>query len=265
MIRICDAHDNDTILSYIGSEYPFCLYLFLNLQKYGFDSGMTKVYCQQDERGITSVMLKYYSCLHVYSKYNTFDAQELGRFFVDNGFTMLYCAKQTAEKVYASLEKTKLSSISFTSGWVAQIKKVDKAAKGLAKTAKEKDFSQIVRLIYDDEDIGKSYKFDELAKQLEERNHEGYARNLVIKQDDLVIAHACTNAEWNNIAVVAELLVRKEYRRKGYATEIWRDLCGRLLSENKEVFSFYYTEESRALHKNIGFIEISPWAKIVVQ
>ena len=103
-----------------------------------------------------------------------------------------------------------------------------------------------------------------MVNQLIQRNKEGYARNLVIKDNDLVIAHACTNAEFANIAVVAELLVRKEYRRRGYASEIWRDICGKLLAEGKEVYSFYYSEESRRLHKHIGFFEVCGWSKIVI-
>ena len=153
---------------------------------------------------------------------------------------------------------------SITYGWVAKIEKIDKKARGLAIPAKEKDFDQIVKLIYDDEDISRSYKYDELAKQLKERNKEGYTRNLVIKQENLVIAHACTNAEISDIAIVAELLVRKEFRRKGYASDIWRTICSQLLSEGKEVFSFYYSEESRRLHKRIGFFEVCEWAKIVI-
>ena len=103
-----------------------------------------------------------------------------------------------------------------------------------------------------------------MAKQIEERNQEGYARNLVIKQDGQVIAHACTNAELNRIAVVAELLVKEGYRKKGFASEIWRTICSQLLSEGKEVYSFYYSEESRILHKHIGFHEICEWAKVVI-
>jgi predicted GNAT family acetyltransferase len=99
---------------------------------------------------------------------------------------------------------------------------------------------------------------------MEERCMEGYSRNLVIKKDDLVIAHACTNAESEEIAVVAELIVRKEFRKMGLASEIWRDLCSRLLSEKKEVYSVYYSEESRSIHRKIGFYEECEWSKIVI-
>lgn len=264
MMIKCSRQDEKRILDYIGSDYPSCLYLYLDLLKYGFDTDSVEVYLQQQEKKVMAVLLRYYSCLHVYSRENAFDAKETATFFTANHFTILYCAAKTADRVYAAFSEAQAEKATVTKGWVAQIRKVDQAPKGLAVRADKEDFDQIVRLIYDDEDIGRSYKFDELAAQLKERNQQGYARNLVIKQNGVVIAHACTNAELKSISVVAELLVRNEYRRKGYASEIWRTICSELLGEGKEVYSFYYSEESRTLHKHIGFHEICEWAKIVV-
>ena len=263
MIVRCENKDRQKILSYIGTDYSRCLYLYLNLQKYSLDSDIIEVYLQEEQE-VTAVMLKYYTCLHVYSKNNDFDAAELGSFFADKGLTMFYCMTEIAMRLYSSLPGTIASKATISNGWVAQVRHVDRKAKGLSVPAQEPDFNQIARLIFDDEDIGKSYKYDDLARQLVERNKEGYGRNLVIKDGTTVIAHACTNAEFQNIAVVAELLVRKEYRGKGYASEIWRDLCSKLLSEGKEVYSFYYSQESRELHRAIGFTEVCDWSKIVI-
>lgn len=264
MITKCSSQEQNTILSYIGSDYPSCLYLYLDLIKYGADSEKIDLFVQKEGKNVTCAMLKYYSCLHLYSKDNLFNANEIAKFVEQGSFTMLYCTKQIAEKVFASFSLPLSDKSSLTVGWVAQIKGIDKTPQKLAQLAQDKDFDQIVRLIYEDDDIGKSYRFDELALQLKERNEEGYARNYVIKQNDIVIAHACTNAEIGSIAIVAELLVRKEYRRKGYASEIWRDICGKLLDEDKEVYSFYYSDESRALHRKVGFVEICEWGKIVI-
>ena len=265
MINKCGKEYETIIFSYIGQDYPECLYLYLNLKKYGFDNTTTDVYIQRENNVITAVLLKYYTCLHVFSKDNDFNSAELGIFIEQNGFSMVYCMSSTASRIYECLSKETLDLATLTTGWVAKITKIDKQPKGISVKASKQDFEQIVRLIYEDEDIGKSYKYEMLACQLEERNSEGYARNLVIKNGDLVIAHACTNAEIDKIAVVAELLVRENFRRQGYASEIWRDLCGQLLLENKEVYSFYYSEESRALHRKIGFNEVCEWAKIVIQ
>ncbi len=265
MIKRCAIKDQDVVISYIGNNYPRCLYLYLDLRKYGIGSETVDVYIQMEQDRISAVLLKYYSCLHVYSQDDTFDEAELSEFIQQKQFSMVYCMASTAKKIYSCFPKSLRNKVSVSTGWVAQIILVDQAPQGLAVPAKREDFDQIVRLIYDDEDIGRSYQYDELAKQLEERNLQGYARNIVIKQNDLVIAHACTNAELDHIAVVAELLVRKEYRRQGYASEIWRDICKTLLSEGKEVYSFYYSEESRRLHHKIGFHEVCEWSKIVIK
>lgn len=264
MISKCVQADEKRILKYIGNDYSSCLYLYLDLLKYGLGSDSIDVYVQTGRNDIQALLLKYYSCLHVFSRENSFDAEELSAFFITNHFTMLYCTAETAERVYMAFPQNIKKKATITKGWVAQIERIDHEPRGLATVAEKEDFPQIIQLIYADDDIGRSYKFDELAKQIEERNQEGYARNLVIRQDGRVIAHACTNAELNGIAVVAELLVKEEYRKKGFASEIWRTICSQLLSEGKEVYSFYYSEESRALHKHLGFYEVCEWAKVVL-
>ena len=264
MIIKCTRKDEERILSYIGKDYPSCLYLYLDLKKYGIESETVEVYLQLNGDGISSVLLKYYSCLHLFSRDDSFDADEAAGFFRDGNFTMLYCARRTADRLYASFPDPLKARAAATNGWVAQIRAVDQEPRGLAVPAGKSDFAQIASLIFQDEDIGRSYRYDELSKQLEERSQEGYARNLVIRQNDIVIAHACTNAEMDAVAVVAELIVRKEFRGQGYASEIWRDLCNKLLSEGKEVYSFYFAEESRRLHKQIGFFEVCEWTKVVI-
>ena len=265
MIIRCEKNEEERILSYISTDYPSCLYLYLDLKKYRIGSNTIDVYFQMEDKEITAVMLIYYSCLHVYARNISFNAKEIALFFQEKDLTMIYCTAQISDRLVSELPKSLSSKTEITKGWVAQIKQIDKYPKKIAVMANRKDFEQIVKLIFDDEEIGKSYRYDDLAEQLAERVQEGYARNLVIRQNNVVIAHACTNAEMENIAVVAELLVKKEFRRQGYASEIWRDICSQLLSENKEVYSIYYSEDSRQLHKHIGFYEVCRWAKIVVR
>ncbi len=265
MILKCSIADETKVFSYIGKDYAKCLYLYLDLKKYGIGSDEIEVFIQEnDHKETTAVLLSYYSCIHVYSVDNSFNAMEIGWFVEKHKFSMVYCTTQTAELIFKALPQNTLQSATISTGWVAQIKAVDKQPKGLATMVQNDDFEQIVKLIYEDDDIGRSYKYDELAQQIIERNQSGYTRNMVIKDGNTVIAHACTNAELGDVAVVAELLVHKDYRRKGYASEIWRDLCNILLNENKEVYSFYYSDESRSLHKKIGFTEVCQWAKIVI-
>lgn len=264
MITKCGNADVRQILEYIGIDYSRCLYLYLNIKKYGLETNLIDAWILTDNNLIKAILLKYYSCLHVFSKDNRFNSDEIAFFFVENHFTMLYCTSETARRIYMSVPQSIKNTAVVTNGWVAKIKELDHAPYGMATHAEKEDFEQIAKLIYDDNDIGRSYKLNELTKQIIERNIDGYSRNLVIKKGNQVIAHACTNAEMDGIAVVAELVVREEYRRKGYASEIWRAICSEVLSEGKEVYSFYYSKESRTLHKHIGFYEVCEWTKVVI-
>jgi predicted GNAT family acetyltransferase len=265
MIHKCGKERESAVFEYIGNDYSKCLYLYLNLIKYGADSDVVRVYVQEENSEIKAVLLVYFSCLHVYTKdCSELDASGIISWAVENHCSMIYCKADIAEKIYENMAESLKHRVIITQGWAAQIKDVDKKCEMMPVPAKNDDFEQIVNLIYEDEDIGKSYKLADLAQQLRERNQQKYARNYVIKHDGEVIAHACTNAEISKIAVVAELLVKPAYRRRGYASAIWRYLCSELLSEGKEVYSFYYSEESRSLHKKIGFFEVCEWKKIVI-
>lgn len=262
MIIRCQKEDEKIIESYIGTEYYKCLYLYMNLQRYGTGSQAIDVYMDKFENKIKAVYLFYFSCVHVYSIDNDFSVPELKELLKSHPIKMIYCEKSTAEYIggnYSSSERP----FTITYGWVAEITNVDEKHRESIQLASANDFKQIVQMIYGDEDIGKSYNKNELAEQLLQRSKEGYSRNYVIKKNDVVIAHACTNAEIDGVAIVAELIVNKEYRRRGYALEIWRAICEEVLKEGKRVFSFYYSNESRNLHKKVGFHEVCEWGKIV--
>lgn len=263
MLIQCSKACNTELLQYIGHDYPKCLYLYLNLRKYGFDNENINIYVHYEKNEINAVYLIYYSCLHIYSRDNAFKIGDILQLIKANGITMIYCMASTARIIYDEIQKVINNKVSITNGWVAQIKKIDKEVFDFATYAKNEDFSQIVQMIYSDADIGRSYKYEELVTQLRNRAKDGYARNLVVREGSNVVAHACTNAEYDSIAVVAELIVKEEFRGKGYGINIWRQICGQLLAEGKEVYSFYYSDVSRKLHIKIGFKEVCEWSKIV--
>lgn len=262
MIEKCNSIEQEnSVFEYIGNNYGKCLYLYLDLKKYTIKSDKISAYIQTDGIQVRAVLLVYYSCLHLYSEKDDFDAVEICKFLSGKNITTVYCTESSALKLSVYMD----NDISLSVGWVSQIKNMIPFSNKIEITsAKEKDFSQIAHMIYEDDDIGRNYKYEDLIKQLSERVLHGFSRNYVIKDGETVIAHACTNAETENIAVVGELMVKNEYRRHGYGSMIWSYLCDKLLTENKEVYSFYYSSESRRLHHKIGFIEICNWAKILI-
>ena len=265
MIIKCNSIEQEaSVLEYIGKNYGKCLYLYLDLKKYTIKSDNIQVYQQVCNGKLTAVLLLYFSCLHVFSEREDFDTEEIKQFLFGKQLSMIYCTQSTALKLLNNIYN-ETNNISFKMGWVAQIQQVDMPSEDIdIKLADKNDFNQISQMIYDDDDIGRSYNFEDLVKQLVERSEQGFSRNYVIKNNGIVIAHACTNAEFDNVAVVGELLVRKEYRRRGHASNIYKHLCNMLLKEGKKVYSFFFTNISRQFHQKMGFREICEWTKIVI-
>lgn len=52
MIVKCQKNDEQIIESYIGKEYYKCLYLYMNLQRYGIGSQVIDVYMDKRENEI---------------------------------------------------------------------------------------------------------------------------------------------------------------------------------------------------------------------
>lgn len=124
MIVKCQKNDEQIVESYIGKEYYKCLYLYMNLQRYGIGSQAIDVYMDKRENEIKAVYLFYFSCVHVYSKDNDFSVLELKELIKDHPTKMIYCEKNTAEYIgddYSSSERP----FTITYGWVAEITNVD--------------------------------------------------------------------------------------------------------------------------------------------
>ena len=77
MIIKCNDNKKKEVLDYIGEEYGKCLYLYIDLVKYGCESEFVKVWKVIGDDGVTMVMLAYHSALHLYSIKLNFDLQEI--------------------------------------------------------------------------------------------------------------------------------------------------------------------------------------------
>ena len=91
MIYCCKNIQYQNVLNYIGKDYYKCLYLYIDMQQYGCSSEFTSTWIQENDGGITTVMLSYHSAMHVYSKDLNFDVKELSEFILERNPSII-CA-----------------------------------------------------------------------------------------------------------------------------------------------------------------------------
>ena len=259
MIKKCNINDYDNVISYIGDDYYKCLYLYLDFKKYGFESEFVNIYFQVVDESISAIILTYYSSMHVFSKNNNIDYSELTSLVKDINPTMICGEKSIIEninkRIYDGHYKIEI-------GFVRSIKYINYDENLSISLAAESDFHRITELMMSDKGLSGAFSYNELYKQLLERNKEKFCRNYVYKIDGKIVAHICSGAEDEKYAILTDLIVDKDYRKRGIGKKICQDFCKLMIDEGKEVFLINYTKESGNLYEKIGFKKECEWAKL---
>lgn len=259
MIRPVNQSDLKKIDKLIGNEYFKCLYLFMDLKKYGIKDENVKIWIQEEKKNIYTVILKYYSGMHLFSNEIEYKIEEVIDLIDKENPSIICGEKNVIQNIENNLRNPNYKS---EYGWVRKLNKIKSEKEGEGVKAKKDDFYTIAKLIYEDEDLGSSYKLDELANQMYQRFIDGYTRNYVIKKDNKVVSHVATGAEYRNIAMVAYVVTDKEYRKQGLASKLLIYICKQLMKENKEIFLINYSRESSILYDKIGFDISCEWGKL---
>lgn len=252
MIVECDNSQVHAVLEYVGREYPKCLYLYIDMQKYGCSSAVTQTWKQTTGESIQSVMLAYHSALHIYSRKLDFDIAEIIGFITSKNPSIICAGTEIIKMLEPHLSDKGFVSEYGHIGRFTKYMPVNGSYNVMA--ARKEDIIEIAKLLYDDADIGASYTLDDLIKQIEERLSDNYVRSYVIKSNDgHVIAHLGTGAEIENICTISYVITAQNYRGKGLSSALFSYACRELESEGKEIYSVYYPEYSRQLHHKMGF------------
>lgn len=258
MIKKCSANDINRIYEYIGDNYNKCLYLYLDFIKYGLNNTNVKMYIQENDNRIIGIALTYYSGMHIFSQNSELNIKEWIDLISDINPTMICGTKEIISKL-----ENEIQNYCSEYGWVRELKCIDKKidVKGVSKATMD-DFMNIANLLFSDNDIGGSYRLDELYNQIVERNNEKYGRNYIIKEGNNIIAHAGTGAENNKVAMLNYVITSPEHRGKGLATKVTAKVCYDLINEGKKVYLINYTNESTGLYDKIGFRISCEWGKL---
>lgn len=260
IVECLDKKYEKIIEDYIGDNYYKCIYLYLDLKKYGFSNNNIKTWIQvKDNKEISTVILMYYTGMHVFSIKHDYDIKELCEFVKVKRPAMICGEKTIISNIYNNLD---ISDYNIELGWVRELDYIESFNRDGIEKAKEEDFYQIAKLLYDDEDLGSSYKLEELKNQMYERNKEKYVRNYIIRNEDEIICHAGTGAENEKVAMLSYVITNPKFRNKGYAKKLCSAVCEDLIKENKKVYLINYSTESTALYDKLGFKICSEWGKI---
>ena len=261
MLIECKENEKSKILDYIGKDYGKCLYIFIDLCKYGLDNENFNAWIQYNDKSeIIAVVTEYYKGIQIYSKDVNLDAKEIAEFVLRKNPPVTLGMKETIDKV-----REYMPGYEEELGTVGQLKQLQVSPNPKAYSASVEELKEIVEILAEDEGIGKPYGFDSLYQQYKERKEENFGRNFILRDEETneIVCHAGTYAELPELAVIGGVITSPKYRGKGYSKETLAAICEELLHEGKDVFSFYYIPSETKMHQGVGFEKIGDWAKLI--
>lgn len=254
----CKKENEKEIIEYIGKSYGQCLYLYVDLLKYGFDNENINVWFQKEEDEIKALVLQYYTGVHVFSKEVEFDVKDVVDLLKEINPSMICGMKWTLDKIKDYFDNYEME-IGIV-GELTNLKVYD--TEGCYK-ANAEEIKELAELLAEDESLGKPYGFELLYKQLLERYEENFGRNFIYRDNGKIVATASTYAEKGGVAVISGVMVHPEYRGKGLSKNLLSAVCDNLKKDGFDVFSYYYIPSATRMHQSVGFEPIGDWAKLV--
>lgn len=260
MIIKCNDEDKDKIIHYIGEDYGKCLYLYIDLIKYGLKNENFHIWIQYNDDEISCLISQYYNGIQIYSKNHDFDASEIVEFITKNNPQIISGMDKTIDKINKFF-----INYSEEVGVVGELSKLIYPPNLNAYSASLEEMDQIARIVSQDDVLGKPYGYELLYEQFCERKKDKFGRNFILRDSSTneIICHAATYAELPELAVISGVLTTPKYRGKGFSKGVLSAICKELQFENKRVFSYFYIVPAEKMHYGVGFEKKGEWVKLV--
>ena len=170
MIIQCKNEDIETVFDYIGEDYGKCLYIFIDLKKFGLDDENFDVWIQYNKEGaICAIISEYFGGIQIYSREENLILEEIADFIKEKATHVLFAIKPIIDRL-----KPFLPGYEQETGTVGELMELKYPPNPKAYSAPMEELAEIVRIVADDEGIGKPYGYDSLYEQYTQRKTENF-------------------------------------------------------------------------------------------
>ncbi len=248
MNKIENMETRNLILAYLKSHLEECIYLTIDLEKYGYQCPEVEFWYTEKEGRPNTVLMKYYDSFQVFSADDKWEAEESAA-FMERYHVQTICGKESMIK---KLEE-RMTEYSAQYGIIVKEDTYKEFKQfELVREAEAEDAGEIANLMLTDEDFKMNYSLEELTKQLRDRMNDKMGRSYIIKEDGKIVAHTAIYAECGPAAVESGLIVHEDYKKKLYGMIIHEFIKKKLLSEGKTLYGFRIVDNMQRYAKALG-------------
>lgn len=261
-MRKATENEIPAILVYLKRQVQDCLYMYIDIAKYGLENPNMEVWLDSDKSGVKLVVMKYHTSISVYTDREKWNVEEVAKLIREKQVNSVTARKDIIEKLYELCSDR--YSVSY--GSVHRFTKYrDFGLEEQIESATPEDTLEIAKLITLDEEIGSYYEVQNLADQLTERMNTGMGRSYVIREDGKIIAHIASYAEFDSLATTAGLIVDPAYRNGVYGSALEGYLVKTLLDENFEIYTFVTERLRKRLLSALGNKCVGEYGKMALK
>ncbi|MCR5667217.1 MAG: GNAT family N-acetyltransferase [Eubacterium sp.] len=255
--------DVDAIVSYLRPHVKDCIYMYIDIAKYGLDNPNMKVWIDVKDGAINLVAMKYHTSLTVYTDDAEFDMGVIADMMREYDIYSMTARKDLIERV---LEKCP-DRYDVLYGYVFQLTSFRDYGfdESVIEDGKIEDCKEIAELVMTDEEIGSYYEVENLAKQYAERMETGMGRSYVIRDNGKMVAHIASYAEFDGVATTSGLIVTPEFRNGLYGIALEAYLVKRLMQDGFHVYTYVIKRLRKKFLERMGNECIGEYGKLMIK
>lgn len=261
-MRLANTNDIKAILEYLKQEVHNCLYMYIDIGKYGIEDQFMNVWIDESEGDISCVVMKYHTGLSVYSDADDWDIDSIVEIIKKENIKSITARKDICSKLYEQLKDDYTADY----GYVYEFTKYHPINMDVdVERAGEKDMMEIAELISTDEGIGSYYDIKDLADQLTERMQTGMGRNYIVRDNGKIIGHIASYAEFDGLATTSGLIVDPDHRNGLLGAYLEKYLVEDLINDGFSVYTFITKRMRKRLLDSMGNECVGEYGKLMIK
>lgn len=245
MLMKYTEHDVSEVTEFLKQYLEDCIYLYIDIKKYGLTNPAMNVWYEKKSGRISLVAMRYHTSITFFAENDNCNLDAVIDLIKKYKPNSISTTKKLAERLYLLLGTYDVSY-----GYIIRfLHYPDFGGDHLVELAKDDDMLEIARLVTSDEGIGSYYELQDLADQFLERRRCGMGRNYVVRENDSIVGHVASYAELDHIATEGGLIVRTDCRGKRIGSVIESFFIRKMLEEGFRLYSFASERRCKTLVK----------------
>lgn len=264
--RRAEAADKDELLAFLRLDLGNCLYLYLDIDKYGIGSSVIDVMVQRrEDRSLLAIVMRYADSYQIYAPEDSVaevEYSDLIKLINETKVNRVSAPRSIIQKLLVGLKDLYTDSY----GVVMELKKYKPMTISdiVIEEAEREDIPEIVKLINSDDDLGQSYEYCDMLRQFEDRYDQGMGKSFVIRKNGDIVAHLGFSAITTEFVIAAYTVVKPSYRDFPYGVFLDSYLINSILpSLEKRGFAFMQEPRRIKLFELMGNPIVGEYGKLL--